>query len=137
MKAVIKIKIRGYHIDFYGHVNNTRYLEFLEEARWAMKDQHFHFFDKHHKKFGLVVVNNTIDYLAPALLGDTLRIESWISNIGTKSLCIRHDILKENSKKAIVRAKATFVFFDLEKNKSEQLPKELIKNFNNLLIINE
>ena len=34
----IEIKIRGYHLDLFGHVNNARYLEFLEEARWAMFD---------------------------------------------------------------------------------------------------
>jgi len=30
-----QIKVRGYHEDRFGHVNNARYLEFLEEARWA------------------------------------------------------------------------------------------------------
>jgi thioesterase-3 len=29
-----KIKVRGFHLDVYQHVNNARYLEFLEEARW-------------------------------------------------------------------------------------------------------
>ncbi len=29
------IKVRGYHLDIYQHVNNARYLEFLEEARWS------------------------------------------------------------------------------------------------------
>ena len=29
-----QIKVRGYHLDVYQHVNNARYLEFLEEARW-------------------------------------------------------------------------------------------------------
>ncbi|XLM23374.1 thioesterase, partial [Chromobacterium piscinae] len=29
-----RIKVRGYHLDLFGHVNNARYLEFLEEARW-------------------------------------------------------------------------------------------------------
>jgi thioesterase-3 len=28
-------KVRGYHLDLYGHVNNARYLEFLEEGRWS------------------------------------------------------------------------------------------------------
>lgn len=28
-----QIKVRGYHLDVYQHVNNARYLEFLEEAR--------------------------------------------------------------------------------------------------------
>ena len=27
-----QIKVRGYHLDVYQHVNNARYLEFLEEA---------------------------------------------------------------------------------------------------------
>ena len=33
-----KIVIRGYHLDAYRHVNNARYLEFLEEARWQYLD---------------------------------------------------------------------------------------------------
>lgn len=29
----MNIRVRNYHLDGYGHVNNARYLEFLEEAR--------------------------------------------------------------------------------------------------------
>jgi thioesterase III len=35
MVHTIDIKVRGYHLDVFSHVNNARYLEFLEEARWA------------------------------------------------------------------------------------------------------
>ena len=38
MKGEIEIKVRGYHLDIYAHVNNARYVEFLEEARWALFD---------------------------------------------------------------------------------------------------
>ena len=31
----MNVRVRNYHLDGYGHVNNARYLEFLEEARWA------------------------------------------------------------------------------------------------------
>ncbi|MFT4523089.1 MAG: thioesterase-3 [Bacteroidia bacterium] len=33
------IKVRGYHCDAYGHVNNARYLEFFEEARWQALEE--------------------------------------------------------------------------------------------------
>ena len=33
-----QIKVRGFHIDVYQHVNNGRYMEFLEEARWEFMD---------------------------------------------------------------------------------------------------
>ena len=36
MESTTEIVIRGYHVDIYGHVNNARYLEFLEEDRWAV-----------------------------------------------------------------------------------------------------
>ncbi|SPY74369.1 Long-chain acyl-CoA thioesterase FadM [Providencia alcalifaciens] len=30
----IQIKVLGYHIDVFQHVNNARYLEFYEADRW-------------------------------------------------------------------------------------------------------
>ena len=29
-----EVRVRGFHVDVYQHVNNARYLEFLEDARW-------------------------------------------------------------------------------------------------------
>ncbi len=129
MKDQIEIKIRGYHIDSYGHVNNTRYLEFLEEARWVLKDRYFDFFDKDPGYYGLVVANNTIDYLSPAFLGDVLKIESSVIQIGNKSVVFKHEIKNKQNNRLILKAKATFVFYNNEANKSEQIPNELRKKF--------
>ncbi|MCP4023889.1 MAG: thioesterase, partial [Desulfobacteraceae bacterium] len=35
-----EIKIRSYHTDQYQHVNNARYLEFLEEGRWQLLEDY-------------------------------------------------------------------------------------------------
>ncbi|MEK9712132.1 MAG: thioesterase family protein, partial [Thalassolituus sp.] len=35
----VQIRVRGYHLDVYQHVNNGRYMEFIEEARWAFMDE--------------------------------------------------------------------------------------------------
>ena len=40
-----EIKIRGYHTDLYQHVNNARYLEFLEEGRYGLRRCRHHFCD--------------------------------------------------------------------------------------------
>ncbi|HBB1082702.1 TPA: thioesterase, partial [Escherichia coli] len=52
-----QIKVRGYHLDVYQHVNNARYLEFLEEARWhgLENSDSFHWMTAHNIAF--VVVN--------------------------------------------------------------------------------
>ncbi len=48
-----QIKVRGYHLDVYQHVNNARYLEFLEEARWDGLESSpaFHWMTSHNIAF--------------------------------------------------------------------------------------
>ena len=69
----VDIRVRGYHLDIYQHVNNSRYLEFLEEARWDFIGETG--FDKAAKALGVafVIVNININYRKPALVNDLLR----------------------------------------------------------------
>ena len=71
-----KIKVRGFHLDVYQHVNNARYLEFLEEARWdgLENSESFQWLTAHNIAF--VVVNININYRRPAVLGDVLTVTS-------------------------------------------------------------
>jgi len=118
MPEKITIKVRGYHLDVYGHVNNTRYLEFLEEARWTIKEKYFDFPDKHAEGFGFVVVNTNINYRNYAQLGDTLEIRTHVLKIGTKSATFRHEIYFAGTEKLIVDADVTFVIINRSTGKA-------------------
>lgn len=109
MEDRIQIKVRGYHLDLYGHVNNTRYLEFLEEARWTVKEKYFDFPETHDEGFGIVVVNTNINYRNYAKLGDMLEIRTHLLKISTKSAILRHEIYLADSDKLIADADVTFV----------------------------
>jgi thioesterase-3 len=109
MEDRIQIKVRGYHLDLYGHVNNTRYLEFLEEARWTVKEKYFDFPETHDEGFGIVVVNTNINYRNYAKLGDMLEIRTHLLKIGTKSAILRHEIYLADSDKLIADADVAFV----------------------------
>ena len=67
-----QIKVRGYHLDVYQHVNNARYLEFLEEARWDGLESSPAFQWMTARNIAFVVVNININYRRPAVLGDAL-----------------------------------------------------------------
>jgi hypothetical protein len=41
-----EIRVRGFHLDQFGHVNNVRYPEILEEARYDFFDQFPGFFER-------------------------------------------------------------------------------------------
>lgn len=119
------IKVRGYHLDVYQHVNNARYLEFLEEARWQWLEDAdaFHWLQQQHLAF--VVVNININYRRPAVLGDVLHIESEVSQLNGKSGVILQRVMLAGDNTLVADAALTFVCIDLRTQKAVPLEGEL------------
>lgn len=107
-----EIKIRGYHTDLYQHVNNARYLEFLEEARWQLLEDHMDLKTFMKSGFLFFVVNINISYRSPARVGDTVLIQSGLKKFGNKSVVIRQQISNKATGTVCVDADVTFVIAD-------------------------
>ncbi|WP_422458094.1 YbgC/FadM family acyl-CoA thioesterase [Pantoea sp. BJFS-204] len=119
------IKVRGYHLDVYQHVNNARYLEFLEEARWEWLEEVEAFHWLQEQKLAFVVVNININYRRPAVLCDVLTIESEITQLNGKSGIIAQRILLAGQETVVADAALTFVCIDLRTQKAVALEGEL------------
>lgn len=120
-----QIKVRGYHIDVYQHVNNARYLEFLEEARWEGLESRegFQWMTANHIAF--VVVNININYRRPAVLGDLLTITSKIEQLNGKSGVLSQVVTLTPEGEVVADALITFVCIDLRTKKALALEGEL------------
>ena len=98
------------HLDDYNHVNNAKYLEFLEAARW------FHYKEKANsfitQKLMFVIVNININYRYQALEGDELIIKTQLKKIGSKSAVIHQEAFIKDTDRLVVDADVTFVIFD-------------------------
>ncbi len=119
------IKVRGYHLDVYQHVNNARYLEFLEEARWQWLEEVDAFDWLLEQRLAFVVVNININYRSPAILGDVLNIESRVTQLNGRSGIITQRILRANDGITVADAALTFVCIDLNTQKAVALEGEL------------
>ncbi|WP_434745168.1 acyl-CoA thioesterase [Candidatus Pantoea rara] len=119
------IKVRGYHLDVYQHVNNARYLEFLEEARWQWLEEVEAFHWLQEQKLAFVVVNININYRRPAVLGDVLTIDSEITQLNGKSGIIAQRVLLAGQDTVVADAALTFVCIDLRTQKAVVLEGEL------------
>ena len=120
-----RIKVRGYHLDLFGHVNNARYLEFLEEARWNQFEDEGNLALFLESGLALVVVNINIDYRHPATMGDQLLVETGVQSIGKRSAVIHQRVLLEGSDTVVAEADVTFVVFDAKQNKAVALEGQL------------
>jgi thioesterase-3 len=126
------IKVRGYHLDLYGHVNNARYLEFLEEARWGFTDTHgsLEYFTQ--AGIAFVIVNVNINYRRAALMGEALRIETAMKKIGSRSAVIHQVVKLKNTDTVVADADVTFVIFDTKRGSAVSMDGELRALFERL-----
>jgi len=108
----VKIKIRGYHTDLYQHVNNARYLEFLEEARWQLVEEHLNINDFISSGLSFFVVNINISYRSPAKVNDVISIKTGLHKISSKSVIWRQEITNTSTGKLSIQADVTFVIAD-------------------------
>jgi thioesterase-3 len=93
MEYLTEIKVRGYHADFYGHVNNARYLEFFEEDRWARLESVIDLRKLAAKGFIFLVVNINVNYRKAIPVGETVLVSTVLEKMGNKSSVLRQEIV--------------------------------------------
>ena len=120
-----EIKVRGFHIDIFSHVNNARYLEFMEEARWVVIDKYIGLERMQAKGIIFVVVNININYRRPASMGDILELYLGLTKIGGKSAVFYQELRLKGTDTVMADAKVTFVFADKYTGKAVKIDDEI------------
>jgi len=118
-RFVARCPMRWSDMDAYGHVNNTAYLAYLEQARVSM------FFDRYDSSFagGTLVTHHEITYLKPVVYHpEPLRLELWVERIRGASFDVRYDVYDGPTLAAT--AATTLVTFDFSTNRPRRLTKE-------------
>lgn len=115
MTHAIDKTIMGFHIDVFGHVNNARYLEFYEEARWLLYAEPINLALK--QGFAFVVVNVSINFKAALTLFDQVTISAALLQVNNRSAVIRQTITSLDGTKVYSDADVTFVLLDVNTQK--------------------
>ncbi len=121
----VDIKVRGYHLDIYHHVNNGRYLEFLEEGRWDYFDRHCFIELFESRNLAFVVANINISYRRPAYAGETIRVLTRMEKIGNKSAQMKQEVwLLEQGETTQLIADAIVTFCLMDSATQKSVPVE-------------
>lgn len=127
------ITVRGYHLDLYGHVNNARYLEFLEEGRWAAFEGLLDVEEWGHRGLSFVVVNININYRAAATLGQALVVTTRLRRFGQRSATLQQRVLRRDDAVEVVDAEVTFVIVDAATGRAAPMEGELRQEIERVL----
>lgn len=125
MESTLDIIVRSTEIDVNKHVNNAKYLEYLEWGREEWYEQANLPYDTF-SEMGIqtVTVNINISYKHECRQGDKLRVVCRPERIGRSSYVFKQEIYNQED---ILCADAlvTSVTMDMETRKSREVPKEL------------
>jgi thioesterase-3 len=126
------IKVYPFHLDMYGHVNNARYLEFLESARWDFIAENMDLRELEKLDITFLVVNININYRHPAILGHILEIHTGMSHISGKSAKVHQEIRIKGSDRIVADADITFVIIDNLSQKVLPIKGDILNIIDNL-----
>ena len=107
MRFTNKQYVRWGDLDAFGHVNNSTYLIFAQEARYAWS-----------KMIEMVVARAEVDFVAPIYTGDIyIDVEIWVNKIGTSSFGVTYEMKYENELLAVVKTVQVTVSMDTKKSR--------------------
>ncbi|GAC34461.1 acyl-CoA thioesterase [Paraglaciecola polaris] len=125
-------------IDHYNHVNNVAYVSQLERTAWAHSNalglsiEQYQELDR-----GMAISRHEIDYLAAAVLGDTLACATWIVACDNKLKLARHfQFIRLSDGLSMLKARTEFVCIALSSGKPKRMPKIFSETYFNAMLIN-
>lgn len=111
-----RLKVVLSDLDDLGHVNNARYLDYLERGRTTWYEEAGLVArcvgEADRSEFGTVVVNVNIDFRAECHSGEQLHVVTQPARAGNKSFVVKQRIQKEDGTLA-AEAEVTSVVMDL------------------------
>ncbi|MEH6947630.1 thioesterase family protein [Bacillus sp. JJ634] len=120
----IDVYVRFCETDAAGHVNNTSYFIYMEEARTKFFKAIG--YDRDNRgEMNFIVASAQCDYLAQAYANQTLTLSTRVSKIGTKSYTLAHEIKSADTGAMIAAGSAVIVCFNFQTQQSEVIPPEL------------
>ncbi len=111
------IQVRFNDSDMLGHLNNTAYALYVEQARVDF------FRSLGLKKITLILAHISLDFRKQVTFGDSIYVETSVEKIGNSSITLLQAIYANGEVAA--ETTSVVVLFDYDAQKSKAIPSEL------------
>ncbi len=133
------IDVRPSDIDGNRHVHNTVYFDYVLVARYDQMARCYKVPMSEFEKRGLgwMVRAAEIEHKRPLLLGDKVRVRTWVEGIGdagrgkrARSLCtIKFEIENADTGKLAAKGRINYVMVDAKTGKPIEIPDFIIEKY--------
>lgn len=131
----LSVKVRLHETDSFGVVYYSNYFLYFDLARTELLRSlgvTKEYLSKQRLQF--YAAQALCKYRASAHYDETIKIQSWVSEIGRKSVTYRHRIMRTPNRLLLVEGQVTDVLVD-KMQKPVQLPNDLTKRLGAALLL--
>lgn len=126
MKITTEIEVRSYELDSYNHVNNAVYQNYLEHSRMDFLHKiNFRYNDCFNAGYLLFVTHVDIRYKAPAVLGDTIYVDTEPTVLKTVHGAF-HQVIRKADGTVCVEADVEWCTVNKDTGRPIKLPEEFM-----------
>ncbi|MHA6261296.1 acyl-CoA thioesterase [Sporosarcina sp. CAU 1771] len=131
----IEVYIRFCETDASGHVSNTSYFSYFEEARIKFLTELGFIKRDRNERINFILGRTDCDFLAQAFALQTLTVTTEVLKIGKKSFTVRHEIKDTENNVLIAKGTAVMVCFDYEAQQTIPVSEDLKRVLEDYLIV--
>jgi len=117
------MQVRYADLDAQWHMNNARFLTFLEEARLAYLKQLGLWDGKSFLDLGMIVADIHIAYKAPVEWGEEIQVALCVDHIGNKSMHMLNEMRNSQDGSLKAQAEVVMVAYDFRKKVAMRVPE--------------
>lgn len=123
-------KVRYYECDAYGHLNNTNYLRWMQEAAFGASTAVGYSLERYDEIGHLWLVRETdIEYIIPLEYGDEIEIKTWVMDMRRSHSRRAYEFTNKRTGRLAARASTDWVYVKAETLRLATIPEEMQRAF--------
>lgn len=126
-----EIPVRPDDIDMFQHVHNSRYLDYIQAARY---DQMIRCYKMSMEEFmimgyGFVVKRAELNFKRPLIMGDVMLISTQVKEFSGSDIIVEFEIVNKKNEKISCDGIMLYTMINLKTGRSEKVPEVIQQKF--------
>lgn len=123
-------RVRFYECDAYGHVNNSNYARYMQEAAFDASAAAGYADGRYHELGVIWLIRETgIEYLSPLRYGDTAAVTTWVEDFRRVRPRRAYEFRRRGEEDLLARGWTDWVLLDRDSLRPVSIPEEMQQAF--------
>jgi acyl-CoA thioester hydrolase len=127
-----RVKVRFADCDLFGHLNNAKFVTFMEQARieYFKAFPELNFLKKtENPELSIILAEISCSFKSPVFMDETLIVKIKTTELKRSSFFMEYEMTEEKTHRLVATGRSAAVMYDYQNAKSIPIPENIRKKF--------